>query len=25
MMLLDIEEDWIGLPRTPAPQARMLH
>ena len=23
MLLLDIEEDWIGLPRTPAPQARM--
>lgn len=21
MMLLDIEEDWIGCPRTPAPQA----
>jgi hypothetical protein len=25
MMLLDIEEDWIGCPRTPAPEARMLH
>ena len=25
MLLLDIEEDWIGLPRTPAPQPRMLH
>ena len=25
MMLLDIEEDWIGLPRTPAPEARVLH
>jgi hypothetical protein len=25
MLLLDIEEDWIGLPRTPAPQARVLH
>jgi hypothetical protein len=25
MMLLDIEEDWIGCPRTPAPVARVLH
>ena len=25
MMLLDIEEDWLGLPRTPAPEARVLH
>jgi len=25
MLLLDIEEDWIGLPRTPAPQPRTLH
>jgi hypothetical protein len=25
MLLLDIEEDWIGLPRTPAPQPRILH
>lgn len=23
MMLLDIEEEWLG-PRTPAPEARML-
>jgi hypothetical protein len=25
MMLLDIEEDWLGFPRTPAPEARVLH
>jgi hypothetical protein len=25
MMLLDIEEDWLGSPRTPAPEARVLH
>jgi hypothetical protein len=25
MMLLDIEEDWLPCPRTPAPEARMLH
>jgi hypothetical protein len=25
VMLLDIEEDWLGLPRTPAPEARVLH
>ena len=25
MMLLDIEEDWLPCPRTPAPEARVLH
>jgi hypothetical protein len=25
MMLLDIEEDWIGCPRTPAPEAPVLY
>jgi hypothetical protein len=25
MMLLDIEEDWLGFPRIPAPEARVLH
>jgi hypothetical protein len=25
MMLLDIEEDWLGFPRTPASEARVLH
>jgi hypothetical protein len=25
MMLLDIEEDWIGCPRTPTPVAQGLH
>jgi len=25
MLLLDAEEDWIGLPRTPTPAARVLH
>jgi hypothetical protein len=24
MMLLDIEEDWLGCPRTPAPVAQVL-
>lgn len=24
MMLLDIEEDWIGCPRTPAPQSQVF-
>jgi hypothetical protein len=24
MMLLDIEEDWLGCPRTPTPVARVL-
>jgi hypothetical protein len=25
MMLLDVEEDWIGCPRTPTPVAQVLH
>ena len=25
MMLLDIEEDWIGCPRTPAPKSPVLY
>jgi hypothetical protein len=25
MMLLDIEEDWLGFPRVSAPEARVLH
>jgi hypothetical protein len=25
MLLLDIEDEWIGLPRTPDPRARVLH
>jgi hypothetical protein len=25
MMLLDIEEDWIGCPRVPAPEAPALY
>jgi hypothetical protein len=25
MMLLDLEEDWIGCPRTPSPVAQVLH
>jgi hypothetical protein len=25
MMLLDIEEVWLGCPRTPAPEAGTLH
>lgn len=25
MMLLDVEEDWIGCPRTPAPKASVLY
>ena len=25
MLLLDVEEDWIGLPRTHTPVAQVLH
>lgn len=25
MMLLDLEEDWIGCPRTPAPRASVVY
>jgi hypothetical protein len=25
MMLLDIEEDWLGFPRVSDPEARVLH
>jgi hypothetical protein len=25
MMLLDVEEDWLGCPRTPTPVAQVLH
>jgi hypothetical protein len=25
MLLLDVEEDWIGFPRTPTPVAQVLH
>ncbi|MCU1223394.1 MAG: hypothetical protein JWQ42_1487 [Edaphobacter sp.] len=25
MLLLDVEEDWIGFPRIPAPEAPVLH